>query len=668
VEKRKNFFFLFIILILSSNILLQNLSLNIFGGDSAEYATTSTIWGIPHPPGYPLYSLITNFVNHSLPFTNIYLKISLISAFFTLLSSFLLFNLFLLLRINLIIAFLSTVFFITLFPVWLYSIVPEVFSFAVFLILAQIYCLIHLTKKQNKKIKYLFILSLGIALAHHHFFLFFVPSYIFLIIRNKTLKKFFLEEKVKSFFFLFVPLVFYLYFPIVSYFFRYPDIENTTTIEGLLRMILRSSYGTFKAYAYISPNPINRVFDFFSPYIFVFHDFKLLGFFFIITGFLYLILFNNRRDKDLSVFFLTNIFFVNFFFFYANFFLRNTFSLATQERFLIFFYLVLIFYFVYGANFILLLINKWVKKLTDKKIILVLSKSIVYIFLVTLIIKNYTSYLPLITTVKNNDLFENYGRSLLNYLPENSILFLASDNGFFLTQHYQKVFNLRKDVVLLTYYYLDRNHLREYLKSYYSNILIPNTKNNLEDFLLANYKKGRPIFSEQPLVSGEWLPYGLVWKYYPNKKELEKDKQEIIKKNNQLWSQYKLPKITTQQKNILFINSLQDFYATRLIVYINYLLEEKQDRKAISLLNKYYDYFANNQNFNYEYLLAKMKERQCDRTSQKLASFLERNIKTEEKNYYLILGIYYDYCKEDKAKADYFYDNFKKIKEREESF
>jgi hypothetical protein len=668
VGNRKLIFNLFLLSIVASAFLLNNLSLNVFGGDSAEYATTSAIWGIPHPPGYPLYSLITNFINYLAPFVNIYLKISLVSAFFTLLSSFLLFNLFLLLRIGLITAFLSTVFFITLFPVWLYSIVPEVFSFAVFLILGQIYCLIHLRKKHDKKIKYLFILLLGIALAHHHFFLFFLPSYIFLIIGNKTLKNFFLEEKIKSFILLFFPLVFYYYFPIVSYLFRYPDIENTRTIEGLLRMILRSSYGTFKAYAYISPNPLNRVFDFFSPYIFVFHDFKLLGFLFIVIGFFYLIFFSNLRDKDLSMFFFINFFLVNFFFFYANFFLRNTFSLATQERFLIFFYLVLIFYFAYGANFILLLINKWVTKLTDKKIILVLSKTIVCIFLVTLIIKNYTTYLPLITTVKNNDFFENYGRSLLNYLPENSILFLASDNGYFLTQHYQKVFNLRKDVVLLTYYYLERNHLREYLKSSYPNLLIPDTKNILEDFLLANYKKGRLIFSEQPLVSGEWLPYGLVWKYYPNKKELEKDKQETIKKNNQLWSQYKLPKVTTEQKNILFINSLQDLYATRLIIYINFLLEEKQDKKAISLLNNYYDYFANNQTFNYGYLLVKMKERQCDKTSQKLASFLERNIKTEEKNYYLILGIYYDYCIDDKAKADYFYNNFKKIKEGEHPF
>src|SRR5260370_28037189 len=40
-------------------------------GDSAELVTAAALWGVPHPPGYPLFTLIGHFFasipSHSLP-------------------------------------------------------------------------------------------------------------------------------------------------------------------------------------------------------------------------------------------------------------------------------------------------------------------------------------------------------------------------------------------------------------------------------------------------------------------------------------------------------------------------------------------------------------------------------------------------------------------------
>jgi hypothetical protein len=40
----------------------------IFSGDSAELAATAALFGVPHPPGYPLYTMITGLFVHALPF------------------------------------------------------------------------------------------------------------------------------------------------------------------------------------------------------------------------------------------------------------------------------------------------------------------------------------------------------------------------------------------------------------------------------------------------------------------------------------------------------------------------------------------------------------------------------------------------------------------------
>jgi hypothetical protein len=52
----------------------------IYSGDAAELATAGFTFGIPHPPGYPLYTLIANIFSRLLPIGEVAWRINLMSS------------------------------------------------------------------------------------------------------------------------------------------------------------------------------------------------------------------------------------------------------------------------------------------------------------------------------------------------------------------------------------------------------------------------------------------------------------------------------------------------------------------------------------------------------------------------------------------------------------
>lgn len=654
----KKFFLYFLLSFWHFLLVYLNLSQRIFAGDAAEYATTNVTWGIPHPPGYPFYSLLANIINYLLPIKNIYVKSSLLSAIPITLSSFILLELFLKLKIHYFISFLSVMFFITLFPVWLYSIFPEVFSLASFLIFAQIFLLISIKEKQHKGFLYLFFLTIGLSFSHHHFFVFFLLSYLYLILTSKKLKIFFKKNFFTSLNFFFMGLSFYLYPIIVSYLNKTVSIEDVKSVSGFMSLFFRSVYGTFKAYAYAPSIFSNRIFDFFAVYIFVLHDFKPAGFIFIILGIMYLLI----QQKQLFRFFTIQLFLVNFFFFYANYFLRNNFSAATFERFLIFFYLILIIFFTYGVYFSFKILKKIIKKLTNKVILLKVSYFVLYLIMLFLIFFNIRVYLPLIKYVKTQNLFENYGRDLLINLPKKSILFAISDNSSFLTKHYQTIFHLRKDILVLTPFYLERNHLRNYIKEKYPDVFLPNINKSdwLREFLRKN-SQNYQIFSIEPYNIDYWSPYGLVWRYYSDKKKEKQDEKDLILINKKLWQSYQIPKIETKYKNILFVDNLQDVYVRSFSYFIDYLLKLSKDDEAKTFLDNYFSYFKNNKNYLEKYLTINLKNKNCSSNTKNAVFYLKKNLFNFNDNIYLLFGVYYDYCENDQKIANKYYERYLKL-------
>jgi len=658
-------FFIFFIFLFYYFFVFKNLSKHIFAGDSAEYATILTNWGIAHPPGYPLFSLIGNIFFRTLPFLNFYQKTSFISFFFLVSTAILLFNFFIQLRVNILITFSTVIFFSTLLPIWIYAIVPEVFSLAIFLIMLQIYSLFKLKATKKNIWIIIFFFSLGLSFAHHHLFLFYLPSYFYFLMKNKNILKIIKKKFKKNLFFLILGCSIYLYVPLTIYLNKVVDYENGLTVEGFFRLITRAGYGTFKAHAYASNDFFNRLYDIFSLFIFYLHDFKPLGIFFILFGLVSLF----YKNRSLFWFFFLSYLSIVFFFFYANFLVENSFVLATYERFLYFFYFSSIFFFAFGIQKIFTLIKK-IELLSNKKIISLGAYFCFSILLANLIYINIKKNLPIVRFIKETTAFEDYAKYLMKLPSQKTIVFLHGDNNVFLTRHFQEKYNLSKQSIFLTPYFLEKPHLKKWLVENSSvKPLFPEDSSgitNLEEFIKKNYQKNFLIFSDKPYSFGKWSPYQLLWKYYPNENEWEKDLEKTIKINYDFLKKINLLKLSEKERNIIFLKNLEDVYAEKITNFIDfYILNTKNDNNTVKrivfqILDKFFDNFSFNYPFNRKYLTYSMKYNQCTLNAQKSAQFLENYLGKNSKDFLLLAG-YFNDCEKNKKKSEIFFNQFLKL-------
>lgn len=660
--KKNNFLWLFIILLFFWLFFyFKNLSNTPFGGDSSELVSAMVSWGIAHPPGYPLLMLLGNVFVRIFPFLNIYEKLSLLSAIFVFFTSLIIFFTLRLIIRNFSVSFFLSLFYLTLFPVWLYGLVPEVFALANFLIISQIYLLLRLyLDKRNNFYLFLFSFLIGLSIAHHHLFVIFLPSYLYLINKNKPLKDFFLQNKIKTFFGLILGVSFYLYPPIVSFFGTSLDIENAKTLTGFLRLITRASYGTFTAYVGSGGNFFNRLFDSLSILIFLLHDFKPLGLIFIILGGWY---FLKKRQKTLFNFFLIQVVGLILFFFYTNFALGGSFGVATYERFLTFFYLPLIIFFAGGFILAFTIIVQLIKKFSEKKIILFLPKLMLWILICFLSFNNIIKNEPVLKTLKNNQSFANLGKDILKSLPKNALFLGQSDHSYFLAENQQIVYQFRNDITIVPLI-IDREYIRNRLKKKMPKILFPK-KITLKSFLEENYQQGIKSFSDQPMNFGFWAPYGILWKYYPKIEDYQKEKEKIIEINKKLWRSYQIPKIAGLEKNILFLNDVKEQYFRQHWAYINFLALADQPLTARNEADLHLKDFQNNFKYLISYINLKVVLLECDEKTKKLVEkALGYQINNSED--YLPLLNYYKYCQKNKKKYETLFKKYQKLKEKED--
>jgi len=641
---------------------LSNLSLHVFGADSIDFATSMSSWGIAHPPGYPLYNLIGNLVRF-LPFKNTYFTLSLPSAMFAIASGVCIFFITNLITGNKTASLLASLLFFVLFPVWLYAIVPEAFALASFLILLQILSILGLFfKKGNKNLLIvLFFLSIGLSVSHHHLFVFFIPSYYYLVKKKKTLIRDFIAKKYTVILSLISGIAFYLYAPIVSFFNASPDIENAKSLSGFINLITRSSYGTFKAYAGSSANLVNQLYSFFSFFIFLIQDYKPLGIIFIMFGFVFLY----RKNRVVFNFFIINMASLLFFLFYANFFLSAEFGVATYERFLIFIYLVLAIIVGLGINYLSILCEKFIIKFTKKVSVLWFAQVIVYLLALILVTTTTISNYRVISNVKNIVDFENYGLDILKTPKKNALLILKTDNSFFLAEHFLTVRKLRPDLTLVPLI-LERNYIRERIIRKNPKVIFPqlNSKNYLSDFHKINFKKGNYIYSDRPSTYGLWIPYGLLWKYYPSEKEYDAEIKQIMADNNSLWQKYHVPVTDFYKKSILFTQDIQQQYLKQIWAYTNFLIVSNQPEPAKKVIVKYYDSFKNDYYLLLTYINIKVYFNECKGLKPDLVKLKNMNIKASVD--YLPILNYYKTCEKNSAEQKKINGLYEELKRKEE--
>jgi hypothetical protein len=551
-----------------------SLSRVIFGGDSAEFLTVIATKSIAHPPGYPLYTLIGILFDKILFFLPYLSRINLISVLSVSLSCFFIYRILLSLKLKKPIAIYVAVFFSTIYLVWLYAIVAEVFSLHLLLITLLIYAGFQYSTNSSKRHLILFYLILGLGLAHHHTIVLFALPFVL------TNKKFFGREIV--FAFVFVP--FYLY-PLIASSFNPPiDWENSKNIIGLLRLITRYSYGITSPYFQSIPNLVNQLTILLSTFIFILGDFKPLSIFFILIGFFFSKKFLKKNYKSFLLIFIFYLIFL----YLTNFNLSQSFSQATFERFLIPFYLILIFYFSFGIQ----LVYQWLSSFTQKykkKYLFTFSSMIYWIVLIFLILNNYFLSLANIISLNKDDVYKKFVYQLLSSLPKNSILLLKSDLTYFPLSYFYYVKKERQDIVLIFPGMLTRDYYLQKMRTAYPDINFQDG-HRISNFLINN--KNRNIFTEIAYPSFYFAPYGYLLKFYPSREDLKRDMGNIIDFNIRFWqANIDSVIVNNSQQRILFLKALSEYKQEKLLQFF-YFLKDNNKIKEINSFKKTYQRYC----------------------------------------------------------------------------
>jgi len=527
---------------------IYTLTNTVYGGDAGDLVSAILTKGFPHPPGYPLYTLIGRmFLNFPINYLTAAGKVTLISSISTVCSFILIYLILIELvgkKINKPIAIVTILTLSVNYLIWLYAIVPEVFPLNVAITLGIFFSALRFKNTGNLNWLAFILFLIGLGITHHHTFIFILPA-VFILTKNQVKKTFFSFRKIIYLLFsLLIGLLPLIYLPIS--FNNHPEIiwGEANTIKGFIAILTRQTYGSFVPGQFISNSPIHRLIQLVNLNNFIIADFTLVGYLAIIIGLIVLYRAKIIEKQEKISLFLALILFGPFFTFYANFPLYNKFLLATVERFFIIFYFLLAVPLYFGLSFLFEQLISLFKIIFGNryKIFLPFIIIVFYLFPIALCVKNYRR----LVILKNYSVAEKLGKDILNITGDNSIILLYSDTTLFNTQYMyysNKKLYLKKILIhiskITSKYYLDS------LKLNYPKIIIKNTNNyNLGNFINDNINNFNIYSVSQsalpPTFKYRWIFQGLLFKLVP--KDYNND-NEIIKNIESFWN-------TAENKNI----------------------------------------------------------------------------------------------------------------------
>lgn len=654
---KKWYFTIFIFLLVIS---LYFQTKTIYGGDAGELVTAAFTGGIPHAPGFPLYILLSSILIKIVPLFTIAWRVSLMSVIPSVLARIVLLALLYRLTRSKLLSIMSVLVYSFLYPVWLFTEVPEVISLNIFFLVSCLY--LAYKAYDTTKLKYLLFLALifGIAFFHNYIIVLAAPGLFYLVTRKIKIR--ILRKSIVKYLLLFgVGVLPYIYFTLTSLQRPLLDSSHPTNLINLLNLITRANFGTFRLSSGYYFNLQSGLSGFFTFLNFIFFDFRLLGIAFILFGIFYSV---KRRSPE-YIFLLINLVVFAGFFVYASFPLFLDFSLGTFEKYLPMVYIYLLLFFALGAKFALIKLHTLKAPLF--KTVAVCAVIITLLgFIAILFRNNYRRILIL----RNDFTAENLGKDILTSVPKGGILNLTSDTAYYNTLYVHFVLGVRPDIKIVRFNQLNNYEYKQTLRKQYPDLILPEESvyvdRALEAFLMDNYQKFSIINDlPSPLNTYTWLPQGLLWKYYPESVKKYPSPAELETSNLTIWVQYHSPLsgVLSRYQSLL-LNDVLRIYAMGHQSFGIMLFKNQQYTLA---LNEFNDSLNEWPQFVGAYIYsaqAHIKLGECSKSITSLDKAVEINpTKTDIYKYYIDT---YTNCYHNETKAQYYYKLYQKWKRKEQ--
>lgn len=450
---------LFLLVLVVYSLTMPNI--NTGYADSDEFITVAKIFGVPHPPAYPLYTMLAAlFGRLPIPFLTFAGRVNFLNVvlhsftvvFVYLICLTLLKNFFKERYLAVTISLLGALSLAFMFSFWFFALFAEVFTLNNFFIALTFYLLVkweEAFKAKRKNVEnYLIVaaLTFGLGLSSQQIIVLLFPAFFVWIFFTHTKIIFNWKLILKgSLITAAAALLPYLYLPIASRFQPAINWENPQNLTGIVRAITRKVYAEAspKGVAYFNGNiekaqafeGIQRIISYMiTNYTIVFCLLGLIGILFLLF---------KKKFKLLTTLLLSLVGAGLLFTIYQPLGLPPEHPyyfvmLGIYERFYLslpIFYSILI---AFGVAGVFLILRKFSPKLALAGLLLL------FIFTLNLATTNFKE-------IKRNDfnLAHRYAKTLLESLKPNSILLCFSEHTCFSAVYLQEVEGLRKDVSII---------------------------------------------------------------------------------------------------------------------------------------------------------------------------------------------------------------------------
>lgn len=553
-------------------IYLHNLSRSIYGGDVGDLVTAAKVMGVPHAPGYPLFTFL-GFLLTRIDLVSPAFMVGLISATSASLAVLLYYFLSLKLTKNIFISLISAFILSFSYLFWLYAEVGEVFALNNLFVVALIF-VAYLFYKE-KKIKYFYLLSFltGLSLTNHHTITLIFPSLFILVLVNiKILIK---QPKtiLVSLLLAVSGLLAYIYVPIAS--FTNPPInwDHVNNLDSFLRLVLRKDYGTFSAGMFEQPSFAQRLIILQTYFSYLLSQLTIPVVILILLGAIKVFL----KDKILFIslligFILTGPLFIV----YAGFPLISSFYIGIYERFFSMSLVVALFFLPVGLLFFIEGINKLFRKKTFQNLF-------IFVFMIIPFSLFYYNFPK--TDLSNLWIGNDLAYDLLAPAPPNAVVFIGGDTGLFNSWYMKYALNFRQDIQLVNLSGLSDDEFINRQKDLYLKIN-PEIKDSKD--LMANVIRyigtKRPVVSYQQVQPSKgdkivWIPYGLGYEMLKPGLQIPLE-QEFIVRTEKTWSGFKYLKDLKNQNlasGSLTLSEIPSYYANALLATGTFMISQYKD-------------------------------------------------------------------------------------------
>lgn len=404
--------------------------------DSGELITSSFTLGIAHPPGYPLYVMLSHFFNY-MPLGSIAFKVSLFSATCGALTNFITYLIVKELLENndlfsILIALVSSFIIGFSYTHWSQSVTAEVYTLSTFLIVLCIFFNIKFIKTGDLRFIYLACFFIGIGITAHLTALVLVPIILFSVLYKDKNILFDLKNISLGIFFFIFGFSIFLYLPMRAWQTNALLWGDPKNLSQFLWMLLRKGYeieGPERSFSLFiqQMSSFNLIREFSIVFVFlgiigVLMTFRKYFYFTVITAIVLLVL-----NVGVVI--------------YGNPIPENIFLL---ESFHTPGYVVFSIFASLGLGYFASFFGKLVKRVELFLIILIFI-SVSYLLYFNFSRNDWSDY----------HIARDYGKNVLKSCDRRSALFTWGDSGAFPLWYLQKIERYRDDVVLLHTPHLD---------------------------------------------------------------------------------------------------------------------------------------------------------------------------------------------------------------------